>query len=93
MDTPTLLACLPAGLAVIDRGFQAFRARLAGGVSPIGFSLACLDWLAHLAGLPGRQAELAARAWGDAVGLAAYAASAAPAGPMGSRGHSFLGLP
>jgi polyhydroxyalkanoate synthase len=76
----------PAGLAVIDREFQALRARLAGGVSPIGFSLAYLDWLAHLAGLPGRQAGLAARAWGDAVGLAAYAASAAPAGAADAAG-------
>jgi hypothetical protein len=51
-----------AGLAAIDREVQAWRARLAGGVSPIGFSLAYLDWLAHLAGMPGRHAELAARA-------------------------------
>ena len=73
----------PAGLAVIDREFQALRARLAGGVSPIGFSLAYLDWLAHLAGLPGRQAELAARAWRDAIGLAAHAALAGPADAAG----------
>ena len=73
----------PAGLAAVDREFQALRARLAGGVSPIGFSLAYLDWLAHLAGLPGRQAELAARAWRDAVGLAAHAAPAEPADAAG----------
>lgn len=68
-----------AGLAAVDRQLQAWRARLVGGVSPIGFSLAYLDWLAHLAGMPGRQAELAARAWSDALGLAAYAASGEPA--------------
>jgi polyhydroxyalkanoate synthase subunit PhaC len=68
----------PAGMTAVDREFQALRARLAGGVSPVGFSLAYLDWLAHLAGLPGRQAELAARAWRDAIELAAYAASAGP---------------
>jgi len=73
----------PAGLAAVDREFQALRARLAGGVSPIGFSLAYLDWLAHLAGLPGRQAELAGRAWRDAIGLAARAA---PPGPIGAAG-------
>jgi Poly-beta-hydroxybutyrate polymerase (PhaC) N-terminus/Poly-beta-hydroxybutyrate polymerase N terminal len=59
------------------------RARLAGGVSSIGFSLAYLDWLAHLVGLPGRQTELAARAWREAVGLAAYAAPAEPADAVG----------
>jgi len=32
----------PGGLAAVDREFQAFRARLAGGVSPIGFSRAYL---------------------------------------------------
>ena len=69
----------PAGLAAVDREFQALRARLAGGVSPIGFSLAYLDWLAHLAGMPGRQAELAVRAWRAAIGLAAGAAQAEPA--------------
>jgi polyhydroxyalkanoate synthase len=69
----------PAGLAVIDRELQAWRTRVTGGVSPVGFSLAYLDWLAHLAGMPGRQAELAARAWRDAMGLAAAAATPAPA--------------
>jgi Poly-beta-hydroxybutyrate polymerase N terminal len=73
----------PEGLAVIDREFQAWRARLAGGVSPIGFSLAYLDWLAHLAGMPGRRAELAARAWRDAIGLAAHAARAGSADAAG----------
>jgi len=52
----------PAGQEVIDRQFQALRARLTGGVSPVGFWLADLDWLAHLAGLRGRRAELVARA-------------------------------
>ena len=69
----------PAGLAVIDREFQAWRARLTGGVSPVGLSLAYMDWLGHLADMPGRQAELATRAWRDAIGLAAYAAPTGPA--------------
>ena len=73
----------PAGLPDVDREFQALRARLAGGVSAIGFSLAYLDWLAHLAGMPGRQAELAVRAWRAAIGLAAYAAQAEPADAAG----------
>src|SRR5690242_3966357 len=53
----------PAGLAVVDRELQAWRARMTAGASPVAFSLAYLDWLAHLAGLPGRQAGLAIRAW------------------------------
>ncbi len=73
----------PAGLAVIDRTLQAWRARLTGGVSPVGPSLAYLDWLAHLAGMPGRQAELAVRAWRDAMGLAAYAVPPGPADNVG----------
>jgi hypothetical protein len=62
---PSGLAVVPgglAGLATLDREVQAWRARVTGGVSPVAFSLAYLDWLAHLAGLPGRQTELAARA-------------------------------
>ena len=76
------LAVVPgglAGLSAFDREVQAWRARVSGGVSPVAFSLAYLDWLAHLAGLPGRQTELAARAWRDGVGLVAGAA-AAPGG-------------
>ncbi len=68
-----------AGLSTFDREVQAWRARVSGGVSLVAFSLAYLDWLAHLAGLPGRQTELAARAWRDGVGLVAGAA-AAPGG-------------
>ena len=48
------------GLADLDRRLQAWRARLTGGVSPVALSLAYMDWLAHLAGMPGREAELAA---------------------------------
>jgi poly[(R)-3-hydroxyalkanoate] polymerase subunit PhaC len=66
----------PAGLAVIDRELQAWRARMTAGASPVTFSLAYLDWLGHLAGMPGRQAELAVRAWRDATWLAAAAAPA-----------------
>ena len=73
-----------AGLATLDREVQAWRARVTGGVSPVAFSLAYLDWLAHLAGLPGRQTELAARAWRDGVRLAACTAPAGrPAAPGG----------
>ena len=74
-----------AGLSALDREVQAWRARVTGGVSPVAFSLAYLDWLAHLAGLPGRQAELGARAWRDGVGLLADSALAGPAVGPGRR--------
>jgi len=86
------LAVVPgglAGLSMFDREVQAWRARVTSGISPVAFSLAYLDWLAHLAGLPGRQTELAARAWRDGVGLAACAATAGPAAaPGGDEPHA-----
>ena len=74
-----------AGLSALDREVQAWRARVTGGISPVAFLLAYLDWLAHLAGLPGRQAELGARAWRDGVGLRADPALAGPAVGPGRR--------
>ena len=56
--------------ASLDRTLQAWRARLAGGLSPIALSVAFFDWAAHLAELPGRQADLAADAWSDTLRLA-----------------------
>ena len=61
-----------AGLANLDRVVQAWQARLTGGLSPVALSLAGLDWLAHLAVMPGRQAELAVRAWRSAMAVAGY---------------------
>ena len=54
----------------MDRTLQAWRSRLAGGLSPIALSVALFDWAAHLAELPGRQADLAADAWSDTLRLA-----------------------
>ena len=62
-----------SALASLDRTLQAWRARLASGLSPIAVSVAFLDWAAHLAELPGRQAELAAEAWGDVLRVAGTA--------------------
>jgi poly[(R)-3-hydroxyalkanoate] polymerase subunit PhaC len=56
--------------ASLDRTLQAWQARLAAGLSPIALSVALLDWAAHLAELPGRQADLAADAWSDTLRLA-----------------------
>jgi Poly-beta-hydroxybutyrate polymerase N terminal len=74
-----------AGLSALDREVQAWRARVTGGISPVAFLLAYLDWLVHLAGLPGRQAELGARAWRDGVGLVTDPALAGPAAGPGMR--------
>ena len=61
------------GLSSVDRALEVWRGRLTGGVSPIAYSLAGLDWFAHTAGAPGRQARLAAQAWRNATQLAARA--------------------
>ncbi len=45
--------------AIIDRILHAAVGRLTGGTSPIGLSLALLDWMAHLLASPGRMVELA----------------------------------
>jgi len=82
---PSLLPGGLAGLSALDREVQAWRARATGGISPVAFLLAYLDWLAHLAGLPGRQAELGARAWRDGVGLVTDPALAGPAAGPGRR--------
>ncbi len=43
---------------IIDRILHAAVGRLTGGVSPIGLSLAYLDWASHLLASPGRMTEL-----------------------------------
>ncbi|MEL6259017.1 MAG: alpha/beta fold hydrolase, partial [Pseudomonadota bacterium] len=47
---------------VLDRSFHARWAQLTGGLSPIGLWLAYLDWAAHLAVSPGKQAQLRTKA-------------------------------
>jgi len=44
--------------AIIDRILHAAIGRLTGGTSPIGLSLALLDWATHLTTSPGRMIEL-----------------------------------
>jgi len=55
-----------------DRALQAWLARLTGGLSPVSLGLAWFDWLAHLAVMPGRQAELLAHAWHNVIALSGY---------------------
>ena len=63
----------------IDQDLAGARARTTGGLSPVALYLAYLDWLAHLAQMPERQAELAAKAWHGAAAIGADALT--PPGP------------
>ncbi|HWK18952.1 MAG TPA: alpha/beta fold hydrolase [Solirubrobacteraceae bacterium] len=74
-----------AGVTRLDRMLQAWRARLAGGVSPVGLAMAGFDWAAHLAEMPGRQAELLVGAWGNTLELATYALRSSTTGGRAPR--------
>ncbi|MEP9350978.1 alpha/beta fold hydrolase [Xanthobacter sp. KR7-225] len=63
----------PAGFRAVDRAAAALGARATQGLSPIGLSLAVMDWWMHLAAAPGKQAELAVKAWRKAARFTAYA--------------------
>jgi poly[(R)-3-hydroxyalkanoate] polymerase subunit PhaC len=62
-----------ADAASIDQILNGWRARLTGGIAPLALSQAYIDWAAHLAEMPERQAELIARAWSAAARVAACA--------------------
>ncbi|MEP9354314.1 alpha/beta fold hydrolase [Xanthobacter sp. KR7-65] len=63
----------PEALRAVDRAAAALAARTTSGLSPAALTLACLDWWMHLAAAPGKQAELALKAWRKAARLGAYA--------------------
>ncbi|WP_075217654.1 PHA/PHB synthase family protein [Mongoliimonas terrestris] len=65
-----------AGFDAIDRMMAATTGGLTGGLSPMGLSLATLDWAGHLAGSPGKRAELVVKAWTKALRFAVHAAQA-----------------
>ena len=67
----------PASGRTIDRFVHAVLGRMTFGVSPAAAILAYLDWLANLAMAPGRQAELAQKAWRKAARFAVWSARAA----------------
>lgn len=57
----------PASGRTIDRFAHAVIARMTFGTSPASALLTYLDWAAHLAIAPGKQTELAQKAWRKAL--------------------------
>src|SRR5690349_2891543 len=47
---------------IVDRSMHAATARFTGGLSPIAFADAYLDWASHLAFLPGKRYQLVEKA-------------------------------
>ncbi len=59
----------PTAASIFDRNLHAAEARFTGGLSPAALGLAWADWCIHLAGQPGRQAELCRQAASDATAI------------------------
>lgn len=67
-DEPPLIA---SGLGdITDRTIHATLARFTGGLSPAALMAAYLDWATHLAVSPGKQVQLAQKAWRKTMRLA-----------------------
>ncbi len=58
---------------VVDRSVHAATARFTAGLSPMAMIGAYMDWAAHIAFAPGKQAQLAEKALKKAMRLASYA--------------------
>jgi polyhydroxyalkanoate synthase len=58
----------------VDRALHAATARFTGGLSPIALGDAYLDWVSHLAFLPGKRMQLAEKALRKWIRFANYAA-------------------
>ena len=58
---------------VVDRSVHAATARFTAGLSPMALIGAYMDWAAHIAFAPGKQAQLAEKALKKAMRLASYA--------------------
>ncbi|MEO3431069.1 alpha/beta fold hydrolase [Pelagibius sp. CAU 1746] len=61
----------------LDRMLHAGLARVTAGISPAALGLAYTDWWMHLAGAPGKQAQLMQEAWSEMVRLSLSAARSA----------------
>ena len=62
---------------IVDRAFHATMARLTGGLSPAALAGAYLDWAAHLSLSPGKQIQLAEKAYRKWTRLTHYCACCA----------------
>lgn len=63
----------PEAFRAVDRAVTGLRARVTGGLSMAAMGLAYWDWAMHLAAAPGKQAELALKAWRKMVRFTNYA--------------------
>ncbi len=65
---------LEARWAALDQGARAAIARVTGGISPVSIAAAYADWAMHLALAPGKQMQLAEKAFKKSLrwGLFAY---------------------
>ena len=62
---------------VVDRSVHAATARFTAGLSPMAMLGAYMDWAAHIAFAPGKQAQLAEKALKKSMRLANYASRCA----------------
>ena len=53
---------MPEALRALDRMQAAAVSRITGGLSPVGLSLAVMDWWMHLKMAPGKQMQLVQKA-------------------------------
>jgi polyhydroxyalkanoate synthase len=65
------------GAHALDRLVNATMGHFTGGISPASVMGAYADWFSHLAGAPGKQQDLMAKAWRKFLRLWSYAARAA----------------
>jgi len=77
---------------LMDRAIHAGLGRLTAGLSPSALAAAYLDWAAHLAFSPGKQAQLVQKAQKKAARYANYALRCAPYG-VSSDGDCIAPLP
>jgi polyhydroxyalkanoate synthase len=67
---------MDGSFATFDRATRAAIARATVGISPAALAMATMDWAAHLAISPGKQGELALKAWRKAMRFGQYLARA-----------------
>ncbi|SDL91492.1 PHA/PHB synthase family protein [Paracoccus chinensis] len=68
---------MPEALRALNRMQAATASKLTGGLSPVGLSLAVMDWWMHLMMAPGKQMQLAQKAMRKTARLGMHAAAVA----------------